>query len=352
MRYSLPFKGIDLFSDTLSKPTAPMMRTMAEAEVGDEQKGEDPTTRKLEEKVAELTGHTAALFLPSATMANEIALMTLCERGDELIAAENCHLFEAESGGPAIHAQVLARPIVTENGIFTSDDIRASFQHARTPLTPISRAISVENTANMGGGIAWTKEQLESIHAVCEELDLRKHLDGARLFNAVVRTGLSAKTIASRFDTVTVCLSKGLGCPMGAVLAFDARHFPKVRRLKQLMGGALRQSGYLAAMALYALENNIHRLHEDHENAQLLAQGLEGLPHLYVEKHENSTNMIFLRWISKTVSADTFYSRCLEAGLRFSPAGTNRFRAVTYIGISKNDIQKAIEITSRTCKEL
>lgn len=344
------FKGIDLFSDTVTKPTVPMLQAMMAADLGDEQRQEDPTTRKLEEKIADMTGHSEALFFPSATMANEVALKALSEPGMELIGSENCHLFTAEAGGPAVHSQLLSKPIHTSTGIFSGEDVRKLYRGAVGPLNPVTGIVSVENTTNMDGGIAWKLEELDSVLKVSEELTIASHLDGARLFNAVVKSGLSPKAIAERFDTVTICLSKGLGCAMGAVLAFDRKLFPKVRRLKQLFGGALRQSGILAAGGLYALENHIHRLQEDHAHADLLRDGLEGTPHLFVEHAERTTNMVFFRWISKEIPSQKFYNACLEKGVRFSPAGTNRFRGVTHMQVSKSDIERAIKTVREVSK--
>lgn len=347
------FKGIDLYSDTQTRPTAPMLRAMVEAEVGDEQMGEDPTTLKLEETIAEMTGKTAAFFFPSATMANQVALKIHCEEGDEVIGADSCHIFIAEAGGPAIHSGLMAKPIETPTGIFTGNDVRKHFRTNRGPHYPVTRLVTVENTTNMGGGVAWKANELHDVLDAAEELGLKSHLDGARLFNAVIRSGLSPKSIAGRFSSATICLSKGLGCAAGAVLAFDKTHYTKVRRLKQLFGGAFRQSGYLAACGLFALENHVHRLQEDHENANRLREGLQEIPHLFVETHEQSTNMVYFRWISKTVAPEIFYRRCIESGVRFSSVGNQgRFRAVLHLNISKQDVEKALGIFNRVCKEL
>ena len=247
---------------------------MANAEVGDEQKGEDPTTLRLEERMAELLQHSAAMFFPSATMANEIAIRLQCSPGDELLAADDCHLFLAEVGGPAVHAGAVCKAIATPNGIFSGEDVRRHFRWAQGTHYPLSRLLSVENTTNMGGGVAWPKTMLDDVTATARELGLKLHMDGSRLFNAVTASGLSPGEIAAPFDTVTVCFSKGLGCPTGAILAFDKSHWQTVRRLKQLFGGAMRQSGILAAAALYALDHHVARLAEDHQHAQLLAEQL------------------------------------------------------------------------------
>jgi len=344
------FKGIDLYSDTVTQPSVAMKEIMMQAEVGDEQIDGDPTTRKLEEMVAELLGQDTAMFFPSATMANEVAIRLLCEPGDELIAAGNCHLFFAETGGPAIHANVLARPIYSSNGVFTGEELRQHYFWPKGPHYPVSKLVSIENTTNMGGGVAWTAQDLASVFAVTQELGLKTHLDGARLFNAVVRTGLSAQEIAKRFDAVTLCFSKGLGCGMGAILAFAQEHYGKVRRLKQLMGGALRQSGMLAAACLYALQNNVARLQQDHDNAQFLAAQLsDNIPQIQVQYSALATNMVFFTWYSDQMTPDQFAENCLHKGLRFSRPGANRFRAVTHLGVTRDDMNKAVAIVREIC---
>lgn len=339
------FKGIDLFSDTVTRPSSAMKKAMMNAELGDEQKGEDPTTCKLEETVAELLGHETALFFPSATMANEVAIRLHCEPGDELIAAANCHLFFAEAGGPAVHAGALAKPIYTQDGIFTGEEVRHLYMWPKGPHYPLTKLVSVENTTNMGGGVAWSVQQLESVWSAIKDLGLKSHLDGARFFNAQIQSKLSPQTLASRFDTVTICFSKGLGCPMGAVLAFPKAQYAKVRRLKQLMGGAMRQSGILAAAGLYALANNIERLAEDHANARLLAEKLcDAIPQIKVENPQPSTNMVFFTWHSDRMTPAQFLASCLQKGLRFSQSGENRFRAVTHLDVKRQDIEKAVGI--------
>lgn len=339
------FKGIDLFSDTVTLPTTAMKNAMLVAELGDEQKGEDPTTRKLEEMAAELLGQETALFFPSATMANEIAIRLLCEPGDELIAADNCHLFHAEAGGPAIHAGVMAKPIRTATGIFTGEELRASIRWSKGPHYPVSKLVSVENTTNMGGGIAWDLTTLDSVLSSAKELGLKTHLDGSRLFNAMIKTKTTPRNLAANFDAVTLCLSKGLGCPLGAILAFRKQDYQKVRRLKQLFGGAMRQSGMLAAAGIYALQNHIERLEEDHANATLLANKLATeIPQIRVENLAPSTNMVFFEWLGTNMTASQFNEATLKENLRFSQVGENRFRAVTHLGISSEDIITSVDI--------
>ncbi len=346
------FQGIDLFSDTVTKPTLAMKKAMMDAELGDSQKEEDPTTRHLEEMMADMLGHSSAMFLPSATMANQIAIRLLCNPGEELIADQDCHLFFAEGGGPAINGAVMAKPINTSHGIFTGKDVRQKYRWSVGPHYPVSRLVSVENTTNMGGGIAWSLDQLSSVLTAAKELQLSTHLDGSRLFNASVHVNAPVKALAENFDTVTICFSKGLGCPVGAVLAFDKIHWPQVRRWKQIMGGALRQSGILAAACIYSLEHHIERLHEDHETAKQLGEMLQSFhPVIQVEKYEHTTNMVFFTWHSNKISAKQFLEECHKNKLRFSQVAENRFRAVTHLDISKQDIQSAVNIIAKICKQ-
>lgn len=345
------FHGIDLVSDTVTKPTAAMRRAMAEAEVGDEQKAEDPTTRKLEEMTAALLGKEAATFLPSATMANEIAIRLHIERGDAVIAAANAHIFFAETGGPAVHAGALARPIETTDGIFSGDDVAARCNWPSGHHFPRTRLVSIENTTNIGGGIPWSLDRVAEVTNAARRCDLNMHLDGSRLMNAAVALQKTARDIAIPFDTVTFCLSKGLGCPLGALLAHNQEAEQRVHRFKQLMGGAMRQSGIVAAAGIHALTHHVDRLSDDHDNARRLAQLLKDIPTIFLERDVPPTNMIFFR-LSDPARGDFFLQSCLERGVRFCPVGTNRYRAVTHLDITRADIDRAATIVrevSRSC---
>ena len=347
------YKGIDLSSDTASLPTPDMKRAMMEAELGDEMRGEDPTTRMLEEKIAAMLGFNAGLFFPTATMANEVAICALTEPGDELLAAENNHLFFAEAGGPAVHAKVMCRPIATHTGIFSGEAVKQTYRAIQGIHLPVSKLLSVENTTNLDGGIPWTAAQLTEVVTTAKALNLKLHMDGARLFNASIKTGMAPAAIAKGFDTVTICLSKGLGCPVGALLVFDKALFPKIRRLKQLMGGAMRQSGILAAAGIYALEHHIQRLAEDHHNAQIFAKELsEDIAHIRVLNNPPQTNIILFEWLSDKITAEQFVKRCAEKGVRFSQIGARLLRAVTYLNIWTEEVHQAVKIVRAVCKEL
>lgn len=335
------FEGIDLYSDTVTRPTPAMKKAMFEASLGDEQRGEDPTTLELEKRVAKLLGKESALFFPSATMANQVAILTHCGRGDEILAADTAHIFVAESGGPAAWAGAMPKPIPTTTGVFSGRDVRERFSPGAEAHRPESRLVVVENTTNFGGGIAWPLRALEDVWEASRELNLKTHLDGSRFFNAVAATGESPARLVAGFDTVTLCLSKGLGCGAGALLAFPSRDWRTIRRWKQRLGGSLRQSGILAAAGLYALEHHLDRLKEDHQNARRLAEGLGQIPAIEVETPAPSTNMVFFR-LKGRVSPEQWESACLENGFRFSHVGPNRYRAVTHLHISASDIDKVV----------
>ncbi len=344
------FKGIDLYSDTATRPTLAMKQAMLEAMLGDEQLGEDPTTLKLEKIMAERLGKSAALFLPSATMANQIAVKLHTAPGEEVIGHEHCHIFNAEGGGAAVHSHVQARMISNATGIFGAKEIRARFRESASPNCPRSALVIVENTTNATGGTVWPLAMIDEVLECTKTLGLKTHLDGARLFNAQMKSQCELSRLTKGFDSITVCFSKGLSCATGAILAFDKEQFTKVRRLKQVFGGAMRQSGMLAAAALYALEHHIESLALDHEKAFRLAQGLAKIPNILVENAEPSTNMVYFSLGQANCNPEGFLSSVMAQGLRFSHLSPNRFRAVTHRDIALEDIQKAIDIVANAIK--
>lgn len=334
---------IDFSSDTATLPTLAMKKAMMAAELGDEQKREDPTTRKLEEMSAELLGHECALFFPSATMANQIAIKILCDPGEALIGAENSHIFSSEGGGIAVHSGVMPYPIKTQTGIFNAEDLRTKYHFSNSPRHTNTKCVTIENTTNMGGGLAWDLGTLNAVLSTINDLNLKSHLDGSRLFNAAVKFGVKSNQLASRFDTVTLCLSKGLGCPMGAVLAFKEKNYERINRLKHVFGGSLRQSGIIAAAGIYAIHHHIERLLEDHENANYLSQKLMNeIEEIQVEINPLSTNMVFFSWNGKNLTPEHFHTICVNNGIRFYQVDKNRFRAVLHLGINKKDVDVAI----------
>ena len=338
---------IDLRSDTQTRPTPEMRAAIAAAEVGDEQKREDPTVNELERRAAELLGQEESVFVPTATMANEIALRTLGEPGDEVIAEENSHIFLAELGGPAVHAGLMTRPLRCTAGRFTPEQVRDTVRVTDGTHVPPTKIVSIENTHNASGGRVWPLEEIEAVVATARELGLRLHLDGARLMNASVASGVPSATIGGHFDTVTLCLSKGLGCPLGALVAGSGELMATARRFKHLFGGAMRQAGIVAAAGVYALEHNIERLAEDHERARRLAEGLEaaGVP---VDLEQVETNFVHIELAPLALSPKEALARLWEHGVGLSmTAHPTRLRAVTHLEVTDEDIERAVGLIPR-----
>ncbi len=338
---------IDLRSDTKTRPTPEMRAAIASAEVGDEQRREDPTVNELERRAAELLGQPEAVFVPTATMANEIALGCLGERGDEVVAEENSHIFVSELGGPAVHAGLMTRPLRCPAGRFTPRQLRETVRRTDRSHMPATKIVSVENTHNASGGRAWPLDELEAVVTTARELELRLHLDGARVLNAAVALGVPAAEIGRRFDTVTLCLSKGLGCPLGALVAGSPELMAEARRLKHLFGGAMRQAGIVAAAGVYALEHNIERLADDHARARRLAEGLydAGVP---VDLDQVETNFVQVDVAPLGLSAEEALERLAQQGVGLSmTVHPTRLRAVTHLDIDDDDIERAAELIPR-----
>src|SRR5882672_3319304 len=332
---------VDLYSDTVTKPTLEMRRFMCEAEVGDEQKYEDPTVNLLQEMVAELLGKDAAVFLPSGTMCNEIALRVHCRPGEEMLAHRTAHPIHFETGGPAALAGVNVRPLDGPRGQFDvaalEEGIRPDFRHF-----PRSRLVWVEQTSNLGGGSIWPLERVRAVTEVARRHRLATHLDGARLMNAVVASGIAARDWAAPFDSAWIDFTKGLGAPVGAALAGTRDFIAEAWRLKQQMGGAMRQAGIIAAGGVYALRHNVKRLAEDHANARRLAEGLAALPGVALDPATVETNIVFLE-LTGRVDASTLVARLLERGVRVGAMGPRTIRAVTHLDVSADGIERALD---------
>ena len=339
---------IDLRSDTATRPTAGMREAIAQAAVGDEQKREDPTVNELERRGAELLGQEEAVYLPTATMANQIALRILTEPGDELLAEENSHVLLSELGGPAVHSGLVTRGLCGVAGRFSPEQVRAAYRDRTSMHVSPTRLVVVENTHNSSGGRVWPLEEIDALVATCRELDMRVHLDGARLMNAAVATGVAAAEIGRRFDTVTLCLSKGLGCPLGALLAGSRELMAKARRGKHLFGGAMRQARIVAAAGVYALDHHVDRLAEDHARARRLAESLAaaGLP---VELDQVETNFVQLDVAPLRIPRNEALDRMRdEAGVLLSTTvHPTVVRAVTHLDVSDADVDEAAESIPR-----
>jgi threonine aldolase len=329
---------VNLHSDTQTQPSQGMRAAMASAEVGDEQRGLDPTTSALERRVAELLGQEAAVFLPSGTMCNEIALrLHIRPGGDELILDRSAHPIVAEAGGPAALSGAMISALDGEGGIFTAAQLRDALHDPDDRYAPRSRLVSIEQTTNMGGGRVWPLERIVEVLALAREHGLRAHLDGARLMNAVVASGVAAREYAEGFDTAWVDFSKGLGAPVGAVLAGSGQLIAEAWRYKQMIGGALRQSGILAAGCLYALDHNVERLAEDHANARLLAEGLSALPGIDIDPSDVETNIV----IFGVAEAPALAERLAEE-VDVMAIGAQRMRAVTHLDVDRAQIERAV----------
>lgn len=335
---------IDLRSDTQTRPTPGMRAAMAAAEVGDEQLREDPTVNELQRRAAELLGQEEALFLPTATMANQIALFCLGERGGELIAEERTHALVYEAGGPAVHAGLVVRGLRGDRGRISPDDLRRAAAGADA-YQPAS-VVVLEQTHRSSGGRVWPLAELEATVACARELGLAVHLDGARLLNAQVASGVPAAAYGRLADTVTLCFSKGLGCPLGAVLAGSREIMARAWRCKLLFGGAMRQAGIVAAAALYALDHHVERLREDHARARLLAEGWAraGLP---VDPDAVETNFVGIELAPLGLGEEEAKARIAAQGVLVSVLRPGVLRAATYLGITDEDVERAVEAVPR-----
>ncbi len=339
--------AIDLRSDTVTKPSRAMRRAMAEAEVGDDVLDRDPTTRRLEERVAELLGSADALFFPSGTQANQTGVALLTRPGTELLLEANAHLVDYELAGVAANWGVQIRPIATPDGLLTPDLLGAALRPA-SPHVPRAGAVAVENTHNAAGGKVMPPATLDGIVATAAQAGLRVHLDGARLWNAAAALGVPVARVARRAATVMVSFSKGLGCPIGSCLAFAAEERARAWEIRKRLGGGMRQSGILAAAALYALEHNLTRLGEDHENARRLAELLSDSP--TVRPSVPETNIVMLDLVREADTAETVIPRLAQAGVLVVPFGARRLRAVTHLDVARPDIERAADVIARVLR--
>ncbi|HEX8854528.1 MAG TPA: threonine aldolase family protein [Thermoleophilaceae bacterium] len=331
---------INLYSDTQTRPSREMREAMANAEVADEQRREDPTVNALQERVAYLLGHEAAVFLPSGTMCNAISFrLHIRPGGDEVVLDRTAHPIVAEAGGPASISGAMMNPLEGRNGIFSAEQVEAALRPPDRYL-PRSRLVSIEQTTNMGGGRVWPLETIREVLDVARAHDMRAHLDGARLMNAVAAAGVSAAEYAGPFDTAWVDFSKGLGAPVGAVLCGSHELIEEAWRYKQMWGGALRQAGVLAAACMYALDHNVDRLAEDHANAKRLAEGLAELPGVELDPAAVETNIV----IFEVPDAEAFVERAAAEGLQLSRTPGGGVRAVTHLDVSSEQIEQALAI--------
>lgn len=333
---------IDLVSDTATRPSPDMRAAMMRAEVGDEQRDEDPTVLALCERVADLLGKEAALFLPSGTMCNQIALLVHCRPGDEIVGAAGSHIMDNEGAGAAALAGAAVRSVAAEYGIFTPHAVADAIR-PRSHKAPRSRLLAIEQTHNRGGGRVWPLARVREVAQAARRGGLAVHMDGARLMNAVVAAGVTASEFADPCDSVWLDLSKGLGCPVGGVLAGPGDFIEAAWTWKHRLGGAMRQAGILAAAGLYALDNHVERLADDHANAQALAERLQALPGVRLDPPDVHTNLVFFDIAETGVAADAVVGALRARGVRIGVEGPHRFRAVTHLDVDRSGVAEAAD---------
>ena len=332
---------IDLRSDTVTRPSASMRAAMAAAEVGDDVFGEDPTVRRLEDRIAEMLGKEAALFVPSGTMGNQLGIRVHCQAGDEFLCESNCHILFYEQGAYAQLFGIAAQPVDGDHGVLSVEQLMGRIRPLNNDHYTRTRLVCLENTHNRGAGRVQPYDSVVEICGWAADNGLARHLDGARLFNAVVATGISAADWASHFDTVSVCFSKGLGAPVGSALVGPADLMRQARRHRKALGGGWRQSGILAAGALYALENNIERLADDHQHARILADAMRSSPGLKLDPETVDTNIVIFEVDPELGTAAAFSARLRDEGVYMNAMGPQRIRAVTHLDVSRETVLNA-----------
>lgn len=332
---------INLISDTVTKPTSGMLEAMLSAEVGDDVFREDPTVNALEAKGAALFGKPAALYCPSGTMTNQIAIKVHTQPLDEVICDEYSHVYQYETGGYAFNSGVSMNLIKGTNGKITAEQVSASIKPVYDWL-PISKLVVLENTCNKGGGSYYTLDEIAPIAKVCKERGLRLHLDGARLFNALVETGESTQAVGDQFDSISICLSKGLGAPVGSLLIGEEEFIRQARRFRKVMGGGMRQAGFLAAAGIYALDHQVDRLKEDNARAKEIGGVLEGLSYVSDVRPVQSNIVIFD--VKAPWTAASFLEILTEKGINASPFGPQTVRFVTHLDVTREMIDQSIDI--------
>jgi threonine aldolase len=336
--FAIPVR-VNLSSDTQTKPSRGMKEAMMEAEVGDEQMGSDPTVWQLCDRTAALLGKEAAVFLPSGTMCNQVALATHCRPGDEILAHESAHILSSEGGAPAAIAGIMIKGLTGERGIFSAETLEEAIR-PKSRYSPSQTLVEVEQTANRGGGACWTLEQLQAVTDTAHAHGLATHMDGARLMNAAVALGVPASELAAGCDSVWLDFTKGLAAPLGAVLAGSKQFIGDAWRWKQRLGGSMRQGGICAAACIYALEHNIDRLAEDHVNARALARGMAQISGITVETPE--TNLVFFDTSGTGMTAAAFAAKLREAGVLVSVSDTYRARACLHLDVDAAQVDAAL----------
>jgi threonine aldolase len=344
-------RPVDLRSDTVTQPTPEMRQAMANAEVGDDVIDVDPTVDRLQRRTAELLGMEAAIFMPSGTMTNQIAVRIHCKPGDELLCEAGCHIYNYEQGGYAQLSGVAARPVEGTFGVLRLAQLEGLIRPSNEHLVR-TRLVCLENTHNRGAGRVQPYETVEEICAWASKHGLRRHLDGARLFNAVAASGIAADRWAQHFDTVSVCFSKGLGAPVGSALAGSREMIAEARRHRKLFGGGMRQAGIIAAGALHALEHHRERLQDDHATAQIIAEAVRQTEHVELRPAEADTNIVIFRVSPELATAPALAAALKEQGVLVLAVGADLIRAVTHLHITLDDARRAAQIITRTVDDI
>lgn len=334
---------IDLRSDTVTRPTPGMLEAMMNAKVGDDVFGDDPTVAALEEKIAAMFGKEAAVYCPSGTMTNQIAVRVHTRPGDEVLCDALSHIYHYEGGGMMANSGASVRLVTGDRGRFTVNDVLNNINpddihHPRT------RLVVIENTCNKGGGSVWHIEEIRRIYLACQHHGLKLHLDGARLFNALAETGEKPSQYGELFDSVSICLSKGLGAPVGSLLIGNKGFIKQARRVRKLFGGAMRQSGFLAAAGIFALDHHIHRLKEDHRRAKMIAQTLSGLS--YVKDILPVQTNILIFTLQDHISTDVFIEQLRQSGILVLDFGPHKIRMITHLDVGNEEIEKVMQVLS------
>ncbi len=340
---------IDLRSDTVTRPTAAMREAMARADVGDDVFGEDPTVNRLQRMVADLLGKEEALYVPSGTMANQTCIKVHTVPGDELIAEQGAHVFNYETGGAAFLSSVQVHTIEGHRGAITAADIKKAVRPS-VYYMPKTRLICLENTHNRAGGTVYPLALIREIHDLAREERIKLHLDGARLWNASVASGITPREYASHFDSVSVCLSKGLGAPVGSVIAGSGAFIQEARHIRKIFGGGMRQAGVLAAAGIYALEHNIDRLKEDHEKASFLAKELSKVRGFSIDLESVQTNIVIMDVEKTGKQPGEILDRLKARGVLLTPGNYMGLRAVTHLDVSMEDVRTAAAIITETIR--
>jgi threonine aldolase len=343
---------IDLRSDTVTRPSAAMRTAMAQAEVGDDVFGEDPTVLHLEARVADMLGKEAALFVPSGTMGNQLGIRVHCQAGDEFLCEANCHVFFYEQAAYAQLFGISAQTVEGDHGVLHVEQLVHRIRPLNNDHYTRTRLVCLENTHNRGAGRVQPFDSVVEICGWAADNGLARHLDGARLFNAVVATGISAAEWASHFDTVSVCFSKGLGAPVGSALVGPGDKIRQARRHRKALGGGMRQAGIIAAGALYALEHNIERLAEDHQNARILADTIRSSPGLKLDPETVDTNIVIFEVEPELGTAAAFCARLRDEGVLMNATAPQRLRAVTHLDASRQIIECAAEIVAKVAERV